>query len=64
MASQGKVNTDKATVKQPYKAVVRAMDELNETSILYDPKNLLLPICFITRASDFHVPNPFETMFP
>ena len=57
MATQVKINFDKATVRQLFKAVAKATDEKNQTSIQQGQTKCRLPISPIAQASDIYVPN-------
>ena len=57
MATTTKLNIDKATVKQLFKAVIKATDEINEKSILYGQVKRVLPIKPLAQAAEFYVPN-------
>ena len=63
MATTTKLNIDKATVRQLFKAVVKASDEINEKSIVYGQANLakrVLQIQPLAQASEFDVPNGYH----
>ena len=57
MATTTKLNIDKATVRQLFKAVIKATDEINEKSILYGQAKRVLPIKPLAQAAEFYVPN-------
>ena len=57
MATTTKLNIDKATVRQLFKTVIKATDEINEKSILYGQAKRVLPIKPLAQAADFYVPN-------
>ena len=44
MATTTKLNIDKATVRQLFKAVIKASDEINEKSIVHGLDKRVLPI--------------------
>ena len=57
MAITTKLNIDNATVRQLFKAVIKATDEINEKSILYGQAKRVLPIKPLAQAAEFYVPN-------
>ena len=57
MATTTKLNIDKATVRQLFKAVIKASDEINEKSIVHGQAKRVLPIQPLAQASEFYVPN-------
>ena len=57
MATTTKLNIDKATVRQLFKAVVKASDEINEKSFVYAQAMRVLQIQPLAQASEFYVPN-------
>ena len=57
MATTTKLNIDKATVRQLFKAVIKATDEINEKSIVYGQAKRVLPIKPLAQAAEFYVPN-------
>ena len=57
MATTTKLNIDKATVRQLFKTVIKATDEINEKSILYGQAKRVLPIKPLAQAAEFYVPN-------
>ena len=59
MATTTKLNIDKATVRQLFKAVVKASDEINEKSFVYGQAKpeRVLQIQPLAQASGFYVPN-------
>ena len=52
-----KLNIDKATVLQLFKAVTKASDEINEKSIVYGQAKRVLPLQHLAQASEFYIPN-------
>ena len=60
MASNTNLDIDKATVLQLFKAVVKASDELNETSFLHGQSKRRLQVQPMAQASEFYVPNIFN----
>ena len=60
MATTTKLNIDKATVRQLFKAVLKASDEINEKSFVYGQAKCLLQIQPLAQASEFYVPNGFH----
>ena len=52
-----KLNIDKATVRQLFKAVIKASDEFNKKSIVYGQAKRVLPLQPLAQASEFYVPN-------
>ena len=57
MATTTKLNVDKATVRQLFKAVTKATAEINEKSILFGQAKRVLPLQYLAQASEFYVPN-------
>ena len=58
MATTTRLNIDyKATVRQLFKAVVKASDEIQEKSFVHGQIKRLLPIQPLAQASEFYVPN-------
>ena len=57
MATTTKLNIDKATVRQLFKAVIKTTDDINEKSILYGQAKRVLPIKPLAQAAEFYVPN-------
>ena len=57
MATTTKLNIDKATVRQLFKAVVKASDEINEKSFVYGQVKRVLQIQPLALASEFYVTN-------
>ena len=62
MAAIVKTNIDKATVRQLFKAVVRAADEIHETLFLHGQTKRRLQIWPIVHGSEFYVPNQFNNL--
>ena len=52
-----KLNIDRATVRQLFKAVIKASDEFNKKSIVYGQAKRVLPLQPLAQASEFYVPN-------
>ena len=52
-----KLNIDRATVRQLFKTVVKASDEINEKSIVYGQAKRVLPLQPLVQASKCYVPN-------
>ena len=52
-----KLNIDRATVRQLFKAVIKASDEINQKSIVYGQAKRVLPLQPLAQASEFYVPN-------
>ena len=52
-----KLNIDKATVQQMFKAVIMASNEINEKSIVYGQAKRLLPLQPLVQASEVYVLN-------
>ena len=57
MATTMKINIDKATVRQLFKAVVKASDEILEASFVYGQHKRRLQVQPLAQASEFYVPN-------
>ena len=57
MATTTKLNIDKATVQQLFKAVIKASDEINEKCIVHGQAKRVLQIQPLAQASEFYVPN-------
>ena len=57
MATTTKLNIDRATVRQLFKAVTKATDEINEKSIVHGQVKRVLPLQHLAQASEFYVPN-------
>ena len=57
MATTTNLNIDTATVRQMFKAVIKASDEINEKSIVHGQAKRVLPIQPLAQASEFYVPN-------
>ena len=57
MATTTKLNIDRATVRQLFKAVTKATDEINEKSIVHGQAKRVLPLQHLAQASEFYVPN-------
>ena len=47
-----KLNIDKATVRQLFKAVIKASDEINEKSIVYGQAKRVLTLQPLAQASE------------
>ena len=60
MATTTSLNIDKATVRQLFKAVVKASDEINEKSFVHGQAKHLLQIQPMAQVSEFYVPNGFN----
>ena len=56
MANIKKLNIDKATVRQLFEAVVKAMVKINETSLMHGLTKRRLQIQPMAQASEFYVP--------
>ena len=57
MATTMKINIDKSTVQQLFKAVVKASDEILEASFVYGQYKRRLQVQPMAQASEFYVPN-------
>ena len=57
MATTMKINIDKATVRQLFKGVVKASDEILEASFVYGQYKRRLQVQPMAQASEFYVPN-------
>ena len=59
MATTTKLNIDRATVRQLFRAVTKALaaDEIKEKSIIYGATKRVLPLQHMAQASEFYVPN-------
>ena len=55
-----KLNIDKATVQQLFKAVFKAADEINETSFVHGQTKRQLQVQPMAKASEFYVQNRFN----
>ena len=60
MANITKLSIDKAMVRQLFKAVVNASDELNELSFIHGQNKRRLQVQPMAHASEFYVPNMFN----
>ena len=60
MATATNLNIDKATVRQLFKAVLKASDEINEKPFVHGQAKRLLQIQPLAQASEFYVPNGFN----
>ena len=60
MANTTKLSIDKAMVRQLFKAVVKASDELNEESFLHGLGKCRLQVQPMAQASEFYVSNMFH----
>ena len=54
MTTTTRLNIDKATVRQLFKAAVKASDEIQEKSFVYGQTKRLLPIQPLAQASEFY----------
>ena len=57
MANTMKINIDKSTMQQLFKAVVKASDEILEASFVYGQHKRRLQVQPLAQASEFYVPN-------
>ena len=57
MATTTKLNIDRATVRQLFKAVTKAADEIKEKSIIHGAAKRVLQLQHLAQASEFYVPN-------
>ena len=57
MANTTKLSIDKARVRQLFKTVVKASDELNEVSFLHGQSKRRLQVQPMAHASEFYVAN-------
>ena len=57
MANTTKLNIDKATVRQLFKAVAKVSNELNELSFIHGQNKRRLQVQPMVHASVFYVPN-------
>ena len=60
MSNIMKLNIDKATVQQLFKAVFKAADEINETSFVHGQYKRRLQVQPMAQASEFYVQNMFH----
>ena len=60
MANNTRLNVDKATVRQLFKAGAKVSDELNELSFIHGQNKRRLPVQPMAHASEFYVPNMFN----
>ena len=62
MVNIAKLNIDKAAVQQLLKAVVKATDEINETSFVHRQTKRRLQVQPMADASEFNVQNMFNDL--
>ena len=60
MATTTKLNIDKATVRQLFRAVVKPSDEIVEKSFIYGQAKRLLQIQPLAQMSELYVANGFH----
>ena len=60
MTTIAKLNIEKATVRQLFRAVIKATDEINETSFLHGRNELRFKVNIMAQWSDFYVQNIFR----
>ena len=60
MANITRLNIDKETVRQLFKAVFKATDEINETLFVHGQTKRRLQVQPMAQASEFYVPNMFN----
>ena len=60
MANITKLDFEKATVRQLFKAVAYATDEINETLFIHGQTKCRLQVQPMAQASEFYVPNMFN----
>ena len=57
-----KLKIDTATVRQLLKAVVKATDEINETSFIHGQTKRRLKVDSMAHGSEFYLPNMFKDL--
>ncbi len=62
MAYNLKLNIEKATVRQLFRAVVKATDEINEASFLHGQNKHWFKVDTMAQGSEFYVPNIFRDL--
>ena len=60
MPTTAKLNIEKATVRQLFRAVVKATDEINEASFLHGQNKHRFKVDIMAQGSEFYVPNIFR----
>ena len=60
MAPTAKLNIEKATVRQLFKVVVKATDEINEASFTHGQNKRRYKVDIMAQASESYVPNIFR----
>jgi hypothetical protein len=59
MASTAKLNIEKSTVRQLFRVVVKATDEIYEASFTHGQKKRCYKVDIMAQGSEFYVPNIF-----
>ncbi len=60
MATMAKLNIEKATVRQLFRAGVKATDEINEASFPHGHNKHRYNVDIMAQGSEFYVPNIFR----
>ncbi len=60
MASTAKLSIEKATVRQLFRVVVKATDEINEASFIHAQNKRRYKVDIMAQGSEFYVPNIFK----
>ncbi len=60
MASNAKLNIEKATARQLFRVVVKATDEINEASFTHGQNKRRYKVDIMAQGSEFYVPNIFR----
>ncbi len=60
MASNAKLNIEKATARQLFRAVVKAKDEINEASFTHGQNKCRYKVDIMAQGSEFYVQNIFR----
>ena len=64
VANTMKLNIDRATVRQLFRAVTKAADEIKEKSIIYGATKRVLPLQHMAQASEFMCRMVIRTTLP
>jgi hypothetical protein len=60
MASNAKLNIEKATARQLFRVVVKATDEINKASFTHGQNKRRYKVDIMAQGSEFYVPNVFR----
>ena len=60
MASTAKLNIEKATVRQLFRVVVKATDEINEACFNHGQNKRHYKVDIMAQGSEFYLPNIFR----